>query len=226
MAKTQVDSFVAALIDIKSMISNLKLLSNIIAFDPDSSLVYMVPQADIHDCFTIIDDPDISESSKKFTYHIINTVEAVSFNKALKKTKTISDISDDKSIIFTTEGYNESLTMIPIIDYKDVTKSYKRLFKDADLTKSALSTISPNYEDWFKINDNDFNRLKNNELVIIESITGNQIYISKSLFGNIKKTEAIYHTVIQHNDSDEVVLFKQVESGYSIYHIIRFLNMI
>ena len=100
------------------------------------------------------------------------------------------------------------------------------LFKDVDLTKSALSTISPNYEDWFKINDDDFNRLKNNELVIIESITGNQIYISKSLFGNIKKTEAIYHTVIQHNDSDEVVLFKQVESGYSIYHIIRFLNMI
>ena len=30
-----------------------------------------------------------------------------------------------------------------------------------------------------------FNRLKNNELVIIESITGNQIYISKSLFGII-----------------------------------------
>lgn len=225
MAKTQVDSFVASLINIKSMISNLKMLSNIIAFDPDSSLVYMVPQADIHDCFAIIDDPDIMNSSKKFTYHIINTVEAVAFNKALKKTKTVSDIGDDKSINFTTEGYSESLSMIPIDDYKDVTKSYKKLFKDADLTKSALATISPNYEDWIRINDNEFNRIKNNELVIVESITGNQIYISKSLFGNIKKTEAIYHTVIQHNESDEVVLFKQIESGYSIYHVIRFLNM-
>lgn len=223
MAKTQIDSFVAALIDIKSMISNLKLLSNVIAFDPDSNLVYMIPDGDIHDCFTVIDESDIAESSKKFTYHIINTVEAVAFNKALKKTKTTSEINVDKSISFETEGYSETLKLLPITDYRDVTKMYKKLFKDEELTKSALATISSNYEDWCKISEDDLDGIKNNNLVIIHSITGNPIYISKSLFGNVKKTEAIYHTVIQHNPNDEVVLFKQVESGYSIYHVIRFL---
>lgn len=224
MAKAPVDSFVAALVEIKSMISNLKLLSNVIAFDPDSSLVYMSPQADIHDCFAVIGDLDMQAASKKFTYHIINTVEAVAFNKALKKTKTKSEINDDKSIKFTTEGYEESLTMIPIEDYRSITKTYRKLFKDEDLTKCALATISTQYENWDKISEEDFKKVKNNELVVIYSITGDPIYISKSLFGNIKKTEAIYHTVIQDNESDQVVLFKQVEDGYSIYHVLRFLK--
>lgn len=224
MAKAPVDSFVAALVEIKSMISNLKLLSNVIAFDPDSSLVYMSPQADIHDCFAVIGDLDMQAASKKFTYHIINTVEAVAFNKALKKTKTKSEINDDKSIRFTTEGYEESLKMIPIDDYRSITKTYRKLFKDEDLTKCALATISTQYENWDKINEDDFKKVKNNELVVINSITGDPIYISKSLFGNIKKTESIYHTVIQDNESDQVVLFKQVEDGYSIYHVIRFLK--
>ena len=43
MAKAQIDSKISGLITLKSMISNLKLHSNIIAFDPDSSLFYMTP---------------------------------------------------------------------------------------------------------------------------------------------------------------------------------------
>lgn len=224
MSKTPVDSFVAALAMIKSMNSNLKLLSNVIAFDPDSPLVYMSPQADIHDCFAIITDLNMQAAANKFTYHIMNTVEAVAFNKALKKTKTKSEILDDKSIKFTTEGYEESLTMIPIDDYRSITKTYRKLFKDEDLTRRALATISTQYENWCRISDEDFKKVKNHELVVISSITGDPIYISRSLFGNIKKTEAIYHTVIQDNESDQVVLFKQVEDGYQIYHVIRFLK--
>ena len=225
MAKKEIDSFVEALVNIKGIISNLKILSNVIAFDPNSGLIYMVPQSDMHDCFAVITDHNLLEFANKFTYHIINTVEAVAFNKALKKTKTTSEIKDDKSIYFETEGYEEKLTLQSLEDYKDITKQYRKLFKDVDLTKAALAADDPdnNNFEWISISENNLDRIKNNELVVETSVTGDPIYISKSLFGNIKKTNYIQHTVIQQNEDNIVVLFKQVEDGYNIYHLIRYL---
>lgn len=224
MAKKPIDSFVHALVSIKSMISNLKLLSNVIAFDPTSNLIYMAPLNDMHDCFAIMHNSDLIDASKKFQFHIINTVEAVAFNKALKKTKTTCEIKDDKSLFFLTEGYEETLSMLSLSDYKDITKIYAKLFKDEALTKECLNAIYGQSHIWKDLSSDDMERIRNNELVITNSTSDDIIYISKSIFGNIKKTIGISHTVVQENEGDEVVLFKQSEDGYDIYHIIRFLT--
>ena len=50
------------------------------------------------------------------------------------------------------------------------------------------------------------------------------MFISKSIFGNIKKTIDIEHTVLEADDSSEVIMFRQIEDGFEIYHLLRFLT--
>lgn len=226
MAKKEYDSFVTALINLKGMVSNLKLLSHVIAFENNSQLVYMSPMNDMHDCFAIIKDPTLIAASEKFQWHILNTTEAVSFNKALKKTKTVSELKDDKTISFSTEGYDETLSLLPIDDYNSITKTYQKLFKDVDLTKECLRAIYGNSHNWVSLNSDDMEKLKNNALIVVSTEYGDNIYISKTLFGNIKKTHLIQYTVIQLNESDMVMLFRQCEDGYDIYHVFRFLRSV
>lgn len=224
MAKVNVDPKVSALIKIKSMISNMRIYSLVIAFDNISNLVYMTPNGEAGECFGIISDPELCLSVKEFHNHMINTPEAVGFNKALKKTMTKVEECEDKSFLFTTDGYTESLTMPYLEDYASITKNYSKLFKDKEITKECLNAIYGNSSEWIYVNEDDLNRLKNNELVILMSSTSDQIFVSKSIFGGLKKTKSLSHTVIQTEEDSELVLFRLEEDGYCIYKLIRYLT--
>ena len=224
MAKVNVDPKVSALIKIKSMISNMRIYSLVIAFDNISNLVYMTPNGEAGECFGIISDPELCLSVKEFYNHMINTPEAVGFNKALKKTMTKVEECEDKSFLFTTDGYTESLTMPYLEDYASITKNYSKLFKDKEITKECLNAVYGNSSEWIYVNEDDLNRLKNNELVILMSSTSDQIFVSKSIFGGLKKTKSLSHTVIQTEKDSELVLFRLKEDGYCIYKLIRYLT--
>lgn len=224
MAKVNVDPKVSALIKIKSMISNMRIYSLVIAFDNISNLVYMTPNGETGECFGIISDPELCLSVKEFHNHMINTPEAVGFNKALKKTMTKVEECEDKSFLFTTDGYIESLTMPYLEDYASITKNYSKLFKDKEITKECLNAVYGNSSEWIYVNEDDLNRLKNNELVILMSSTSDQIFVSKSIFGGLKKSKSLSHTVIQTEEDSELVLFRLEEDGYCIYKLIRYLT--
>ena len=224
MAKVNVDPKVSALIKIKSMISNMRIYSLVIAFDNISNLVYMTPNGEAGECFGIISDPELCLSVKEFHNHMINTPEAVGFNKALKKTMTKVEECEDKSFLFTTDGYTESLTMPYLEDYASITKNYSKLFKDKEITKECLNAVYGNSSEWIYVNEDDLNRLKNNELVILMSSTSDQIFVSKSIFGGLKKIKSLSHTVIQTEEDSELVLFRLEEDGYCIYKLIRYLT--
>ena len=70
MAKVNVDPKVSALIKIKSMISNMRIYSLVIAFDNISNLVYMTPNGEVGECFGIISDPELCLASKEFHNYI------------------------------------------------------------------------------------------------------------------------------------------------------------
>ena len=224
MAKVNVDPKVSALIKIKSMISNMRIYSLVIAFDNISNLVYMTPNGEAGECFGFISDPELCLSVKEFYNHMIITPEAVGFNKALKKTMTKVEECEDKSFLFTTDGYTESLTMPYLEDYASITKNYSKLFKDKEITKECLNAVYGNSSEWIYVNEDDLNRLKNNELVILMSSTSDQIFVSKSIFGGLKKTKSLSHTVIQTEEDSELVLFRLEEDGYCIYKLIRYLT--
>ena len=224
MGKSKINPKVSALIKIKSMISNMRIYSLVIAFDNISNLVYMTPNGEAGECFGIISDPELCLSVKEFHNHMINTPEAVGFNKALKKTMTKVEECEDKSFLFTTDGYTESLTMPYLEDYASITKNYSKLFKDKEITKECLNAVYGNSSEWIYVNEDDLNRLKNNELVILMSSTSDQIFVSKSIFGGLKKTKSLSHTVIQTEEDSELVLFRLEEDRYCIYKLIRYLT--
>ena len=224
MGKSKINPKVSALVKIKSMISNMRIHSLVIAFDNISNLVYMTPNGEAGECFGIISDPELCLSVKEFYNHMIITPEAVGFNKALKKTMTKVEECEDKSFLFTTDGYTESLTMPYLEDYASITKNYSKLFKDKEITKECLNAVYGNSSEWIYVNEDDLNRLKNNELVILMSSTSDQIFVSKSIFGGLKKTKSLSHTVIQTEEDSELVLFRLEEDGYCIYKLIRYLT--
>ena len=224
MGKSKIDPKVSALVSLKSMISNMRIHSLVIAFDNISNLVYMTPNGEAEECFGIISDPELCLSAKEFHNYMINTPEAVGFNKALKKTMTKVEECEDKSFLFTTDGYTESLTMPYLEDYASITKNYSKLFKDKEITKECLNAVYGNSSEWIYVNEDDLNRLKNNELVILMSSTSDQIFVSKSIFGGLKKTKSLSHTVIQTEKDSELVLFRLEEDGYCIYKLIRYLT--
>lgn len=224
MGKSKINPKVSALVKIKSMISNMRIYSLVIAFDNISNLVYMTPNGEAGECFGIISDPELCLSVKEFYNHMIITPEAVGFNKALKKTMTKVEECEDKSFLFTTDGYTESLTMPYLEDYASITKNYSKLFKDKEITKECLNAVYGNSSEWIYVNEDDLNRLKNNELVILMSSTSDQIFVSKSIFGGLKKTKSLSHTVIQTEEDSELVLFRLEEDGYCIYKLIRYLT--
>ena len=224
MGKSKINPKVSALVNLKSMISNMRIYSLVIAFDNISNLVYMTPNGEAGECFGIISDPELCSSVKEFHNHMINTPEAVGFNKALKKTMTKVEECEDKSFLFTTDGYTESLTMPYLEDYASITKNYSKLFKDKEITKECLNAVYGNSSEWIYVNEDDLNRLKNNELVILMSSTSDQIFVSKSIFGGLKKTKSLSHTVIQTEEDSELVLFRLEEDGYCIYKLIRYLT--
>ena len=224
MGKSKINPKVSALVNLKSMISNMRIYSLVIAFDNISNLVYMAPNGEAGECFGIISDPELCLSVKEFYNHMIITPEAVGFNKALKKTMTKVEECEDKSFLFTTDGYTESLTMPYLEDYASITKNYSKLFKDKEITKECLNAVYGNSSEWIYVTEDDLNRLKNNELVILMSSTSDQIFVSKSIFGGLKKTKSLSHTVIQTEEDSELVLFRLEEDGYCIYKLIRYLT--
>ena len=224
MAKNEINPRISDLVTLKSMISNLKLQSNIIAFDPDSFLIYMTPNDGTGECFGIIYDPELIKASKSFYHYLINTPDVVAFNKALKKTKTQVELNNDKSLSYKTDGYQDTLNISYLDDYTDITKMYSKLFKDKEITKNCLKAAYEENMNWMIISNHDFDRIKNNELVIINSITGDPIFISKSIFGGLKKTKSLSHTVVKSEEDNELVLFKLEEDGYCIYKLIRYLT--
>ena len=227
MAKVQVDPKISSLITLKSLFSNLKLNTNIIAFDSDSGmsthLIYMVPSDNIGECFGILYDPELISASNEFRHRLINLVETVGFNKALKKTKTKVSMKDD-TIFFETDGYQDTLSLPFLKDYSDITKMYTKLFKDKEITKHCISVAYSDTVDWTYVSESNLEKLKNNELVVIYTNTGNPMFISKSIFGGLKKTKSLSHIIIQSDIDSDLVLFKQEEDGYNIYKLIRYLT--
>ena len=227
MAKIQIDSKISSLITLKSLFSNLKLNTNIIAFDSDSGmsthLIYMVPNDNIGECFGILYDPELISASNEFHHRLINLVETVGFNKALKKTKTKVSTKDD-TIFFETDGYQDTLSLPFLKDYSDITKMYTKLFKDKEITKQCISVAYSDTADWTYVSESNLEKLKNNELVVIYTNTGNPMFISKSIFGGLKKTKSLSHIIIQSDIDSDLVLFKQEEDGYNIYKLIRYLT--
>lgn len=227
MAKVQVDPKISSLITLKSLFSNLKLNTNIIAFDSDSEmsthLIYMVPSDNIGECFGILYDPELISASNEFHHRLINLVETVGFNKALKKTKTKVSTKDD-TIFFETDGYQDTLSLPFLKDYSDITKMYTKLFKDKEITKQCISVAYSDTADWTYVSESNLEKLKNNELVVIYTNTGNPMFISKSIFGGLKKTKSLSHIIIQSDIDSDLVLFKQEEDGYNIYKLIRYLT--
>lgn len=224
MAKREVDRMVASLLGIKDIVSSLKGSTEVIAVDPNLPIIYMYTHDSIQDSFIMITDDETKESAKTFSYHLINIVEAVAFNKALKKTKTVSDIKDDKSIYYSTEGYEVDLTLPQLSDYAQFTSKYHKLFKDSEFTQKCLNPDLSEYP-FISVSDSSMLRLYKNKLVCLNSNTGNQMYVSKGLFGNVKKTIGIEYKVIESNDYDEVVLFRQHEPTHIIYRVVRFLKV-
>lgn len=227
MAKVQVDPKISSLITLKSLFSNLKLNTNIIAFDSDSGLsshlIYMVPSDNIGECFGILYDLELISASNEFHHRLINLVETVGFNKALKKTKTKVSTKDD-TIFFETDGYQDTLSLPFLKDYSDITKMYTKLFKDKEITKQCISVAYSDTVDWTYVSESNLEKLKNNELVVIYTNTGNPMFISKSIFGGLKKTKSLSHIIIQSDIDSDLVLFKQEEDGYNIYKLIRYLT--
>ena len=227
MAKIQIDSKISSLITLKSLFSNLKLNTNIIAFDSDSGmsthLIYMVPSDNIGECFGILYDHELISASNEFHHRLINLVETVGFNKALKKTKTKVSIKDD-TIFFETDGYQDTLSLPFLKDYSDITKMYTKLFKDKEITKQCISVAYSDTADWTYVSESNLEKLKNNELVVIYTNTGNPMFISKSIFGGLKKAKSLSHIIIQSDIDSDLVLFKQEEDGYNIYKLIRYLT--
>lgn len=224
MAKREVDRLVASLLGIKDIISSLKGSTEVIAVDPNSPIIYMYSHDSIQDSFIMITDDEVKELAKAFSFHLINVVEAVAFNKALKKTKTVSDIKDDNSIYYSTEGYDVDLTLPQLSDYTQFTSKYHKLFKELEFTQKCLNPELVR-ESFIRISEASMNRLYRNKLVCLTTTTGNQIYVSKGLFGNVKKTIGIEYKVIEANDYDEVILFRQYESTHIIYRVVRFLKV-
>ena len=89
------------------------------------------------------------------------------------------------------------------------------------MTKKALAAIYNH--DYKRLSYPNMVGLRNGDLIMEESTSGNSIFISKYIFGNIKKTIDIEHLVIDSDDSSEVVMFRQIEDGFEVYHLIRFL---
>ena len=57
MGKSKINPKVSALVNLKSMISNMRIYSLVIAFDNISNLVYMAPNGEAGECFGSINDP-------------------------------------------------------------------------------------------------------------------------------------------------------------------------
>ena len=181
MAKNEINSRISDLVTLKSMISNLKLQSNIIAFDPDSFLIYMTPNDGTGECFGIIYDPELIKASKSFYHYLINTPDVVAFNKALKKTKTQVELNNDKSLSYKTDGYQDTLNISYLDDYTDITKMYSKLFKDKEITKNCIKATYEENTNRMIINDHDFNRIKNNELASIVLLVILSLFLNLSL---------------------------------------------
>ena len=121
MGKSKINPKVSALVNLKSMISNMRIYSLVIAFDNISNLVYMTPNGEVGECFGIISDTELCLASKEFHNYMINTPEAVGFNKALKKTMTKVEECEDKSLLFipyTRKRITKVITAITIKPHK------------------------------------------------------------------------------------------------------------
>ena len=70
MGKSKTDPKVSALISLKSMISNMRIHSLVIAFDNISNLVYMTPNGEAGECFGIVSDPKLCLAVKEFHNHM------------------------------------------------------------------------------------------------------------------------------------------------------------
>ena len=170
-------------------------------------------------------DPELISTSKEFYHYLFKTPDVVAFNKALKKTKTkVSLNQEDKSLQYETEGYQDTLSLPFLKDYSDITKMYTKLFKDKEITKQCISVAYSDTADWTYVSESNLEKLKNNELVVIYTNTGNPMFISKSIFGGLKKTKSLSHIIIQSDIDSDLVLFKQEEDDYNIYKLIRYLT--
>ena len=227
MAKKPVNPYVEQLIAYAKMNSLLRQFTDVtvISSKPyeNREFVYMKPREDSPiDRFAVLRIP-----GDLFRGFIVNTVELGSFNKCLKKTMTECEQKSDRTLVFTTPGKGDDggdavFTLPYIEDEGQVTAQYHKLFKDQAISTSALSAVLDD-DRWSTIDEHIIAELQNNQLIPVLLDNGEEAYITKALFGQMRKTGQIQYCTLKNEGDTSVVMFRQWEEYGDIYHIARFV---
>lgn len=234
--KSEIDPRVKALVDSKQLITKIRSLSD--AFLIHGSTIFLKPDSDIHEEIITLNTIPMKEIGEIFNGYLFNAVEASAFNKALKKTKTVVEEIADQGLKFSTDGYEETLTLVHMADAKDLNAlhhedqflRFYRFMKDEGLRKSVMEAISSISIPWVKVNYTDIDDIRENKVVQFFSPDGYLMCLSKSLLGSMRKTSqySIYYHIIDNPDDDNfVTIFKEVDDcGFTVYHVVRYLKII
>ncbi|MCM1214051.1 MAG: hypothetical protein NC548_05975 [Lachnospiraceae bacterium] len=227
MAKKPVNPYIEQLIGYAKMNSLLRQFSDatIIAPEPfdGREFVYMAPREDTpFDRFALLSIP-----AELFRGYLVNTVELSAFNKYLKKTMTECEQNSDRSLIFKTpgkgvDGGDAACTLNYLGDIRQFTSKYHKLFKDQGMTAQAMQQILAT-DNWRTIDDALIAEIQDNQLTPIELDNGEWAYVTKAIFGPMRKTGQIQYCTLRSEGDTSVVMFRQREEYGDIYHIMRFI---
>lgn len=227
MAKKPINPYVEQLITYAKMSGLLRQFSDVTLMSSKPyeqyEFIYMMPREESPiDRFAILRVP-----GDLFRGFLVNTVALGGFNKNLKKTMTTCEQKSDQTLLFITpekgnDGGDAMFEMPFVGDENMVTSKYHKLFKDKALTAVALAAIFQD-DGWLTIEDDIVTELQNNQLVPILLENGEQAYITKALFGQMRKTGQIQYQTLNNEGDTSVVMFRQREEYGDIYHIARFV---
>lgn len=227
MAKKPINPYVEQLIPYAKMSGLLRQFSDVTLMSSKPyeqyEFIYMMPREESPiDRFAIL-----RVSGDLFRGFLVNTVALGGFNKNLKKTMTVCEQKSDRTLLFTTpekgeDGGDATFEMPFVEDETMVTSKYHKLFKDKPMTAIALASISQD-DDWQTVDEEIVTELQNNQLVSILLENGEQAYITKALFGQMRKTGQIQYRTLSNEGDTSVVMFRQREEYGDIYHIARFV---
>jgi len=227
MAKKPVNPYIEQLITYAKMNSLLRQFTDVsaIATEPfeGRDFVYMLPREESpFDRFALLSIP-----GDLFRGYLVNTVELSAFNKYLKKTMTLCEQNSDRSLVFTTPGKGEDggdmvYTMPFLEDLRQITKGYHKFFKDPTITTLAMTQIVTD-DGWRTVDDATMAEILDNQLVPVELENGQEAYITKAIFGPMRKTGQIQYCTLKDEADTSIVMFRQNEEYGDIYHIMRFV---
>lgn len=231
MAK-EYDPYVIQLMGIKSIISQARSYGLVCCFDADAAMVYIQSNDGLPiERFIHITDPTMDVGLLKNL--LVNVPEFTSEMKYVRKTRSVGQFIGWKTGAFegfinvrskTSDGEHEwKINCLTKAAMNNFMRTYQILGRDEALSGEILGAIT-NPTHWDVLSTEDLDSLRNNELLMVELEDGLSAMISKAIFGNIKKTQSIELHLLDEEKDNFLVLFKQVEDGYNVHHICRFLK--